>query len=390
MPESSRCDIRVFASRVILPSGELLLPGAVAITADRITIVRRNIEVEAKQDLDFPNAILLPGLVDLHAHPACDSQTIGIAPDSTLLPHGVTTVMSQGDAGAGNWEWYRDHTIAKSKTRVRIALNIGKLGEQAVGGSCANLNDVDADACINAIEQGDDAIWGIAANASRNACGDCDPREVVRHALIVAERTGKPLLYGPRQPEDWSFAEQFDQLRSGDVVTYLCRREPYSLVRDGRVLPVVREARERGVLFDAAHGMGSFSFPVAEAMIADGFLPDTISSDLYARDGVVGSNNLPAVMSMFAAAGMAQTDIFNAVTKRPAEILGLASDIGSIAHGMCADLTVLRWDDTPTTLFDVDGVERTGGTWQTLATIRAGKFVQSIDATHDNQASGGF
>ena len=384
MPGSSRCDLRVSASRVVLPSGELLLPGTIAITGDRITAVGSSIDIEAQQTRDFPDAILLPGIVDLHAHPATGSRTIGIDPDETMLPHGVTTVLSQGDAGARNWEWYRDNTIAGSKTRVRIALNIGMFGEQAVGGSCAILNDVDVDACINVIEEGDDAIWGIAVNASRNACGDSDPREVVRRALVAAERTGKPLLYGPRQPEDWPMAEQFEQLRPGDVVTYLCRREPYSLVRDGRVLPEVREARKRGVLFDAAHGMGSFSFPVAEAMIAEGFLPDTISSDLYARDGVVGTNNLPLVMAKFAAARMPEADIFNAVTKRPAEILGLASDIGSIASGMCADLTVLGWDDTPTTLVDTDGIERTGGTWTTLATVRSGEVVYAIDDVNEH------
>jgi dihydroorotase len=295
-----------------------------------------------------------------------------------MLPSGVTTVGSQGDAGAANWLWYRDKTVLASRTRVRLAINIGGHGEQTTGGSCDDGNDIEVDACVAAIEGAREWIWGIAINASTHACGNSDPREVMNRALEAAERTGLPLLYGPRVPEDWPFEEQFVLLRPGDVVTYFCRRKPYSLVANQRVLPIVREARERGILFDAVHGMGSFSFPVAEAAIADGFLPDTISTDLYAgRDGTTPSHDLPQVMSKFMAAGMPEREVFAAVTAHPARILGLEAEIGSLTVGACADLTVLRWNQTQSPpLVDVDGVERLGGRWETALTVRAGEVVR--------------
>jgi len=302
---------------------------------------------------------------------------MGVDPDTTMLPHGVTTVLSQGDAGAANWHWYRDGTILGSRTRVRLAINIGARGESKPGGCCDDLAEIDVDACVSAIESGGEWIWGIAMNASTHACGCNDPREVMRRALEAAERTGLPLLYGPRVPEDWALEDQFALLRPGDVVTYFCRKMPYSLVADGRVLPVVREARQRGILFDAVHGMGSFSFPVAEATVADGFLPDTISTDLYAgRDGAVPSHNLPQVMSKFRAVGMSEADIFAAVTARPATILGLEKEIGSLAPGACADLTVLRWNEAPRPLVDVDGILRRAGCWETVLTVRAGEVIR--------------
>ncbi len=140
---------------------------------------------------------------------------------------------------------------------------------------------------------------------------------MLRCALQVAQRSGKPLLYGMRNPPDWPIAEQLAMLRPGDVVTYIFRDDEWSIVGgDGRVLPEVRQARERGVLFDACHGMNSFSFRVAAAAIADGFLPDTISTDQYARH--VGSrpqHDLPRTMSKFVAAGMSERDVLARVVR---------------------------------------------------------------------------
>ena len=173
------------------------------------------------------------------------------------------------------------------------------------GGCFEVADDADVDACVAAIRDGGDAIWGIAANVSAICCGATDPRLMARRALAVAEATGRPLLYGLHEPEGWPLAEQLALLRPGDVVTYCFRREPTPILEEGRVHPAVREARERGVLFDVGHGMTSFSFPMAEAAIADGFAPDTISTDGYARHvGQTPPHDLPRTMAKLLAAGM--------------------------------------------------------------------------------------
>lgn len=369
-------DLLIRAGRVVCTQSGLDGPGAVAIRGQSIVAAGPRVAGSARHELSFADAVLLPGLIDLHAHPARSGSKYGVDPDVEFLPRGVTTVLSQGDAGADNWPTYRRETIARSRTRVRLAINLSRRGEPP-GGSCFRHSDwIDVDACTRAIGDGGDLIWGIAVNLSRNSCA-LDPRAVMRSALAAAERTGKPLLYGPRDPDDWPLRDQLALLRAGDVVTYIFRDGGWSIVdRERRVLPEIREARTRGVLFDACHGMSSFSFPVAEAAIADGFCPDTISTDQYERH--VGSqppHDLPGMMSKLLAAGMTERDVFAGVGARPAAILGLANEVGALVPGSCADLTVLRTRPADTPLLDCRGESRAGPYWEAVLVVRSGTIV---------------
>ncbi|MBC8354717.1 MAG: hypothetical protein H8E66_22280 [Planctomycetes bacterium] len=369
-------DLLIRAGRIVCTQTGLDGPGAVAIRGDRIVASGGEVDGTAKRLLEFPEALLLPGLVDLHAHPAKSGSKYGVDPDIEFLPRGVTTALSQGDVGAENWTAYRNETIEGSRTRVRLAINLSKMGEPEGGLCFREIDWVDVDACARTIREGGDFIWGIAVNVSRNSCA-LDPRLVLRHGLDVAERTGKPLLYGMHDPPNWPIAEQLALLRPGDVVTYIFRDDEWSIVGDdGRVLPEVREAGERGVLFDACHGMNSFSFHVAEAAIADGFYPDTISTDQYAiHVGSQPQHDLPRTMSKFLAAGMPEHEVFSRVGARPAEILQLSREIGTLAPGSCADVTLLTNNCSAAPLVDTRDVRRPGGCLEATLVVRAGKIV---------------
>ncbi len=370
-------DLLIRAGRVFCSESGFDGPGAVGVRGDRIVAAGPDVAGTSSETLEFPEALLLPGLVDLHAHPARGESKYGVDPDVEFLPRGVTTVLSQGDAGAVNWTRYRKRVIEGCRTRVRLAINLSSQGESMPGGCFEDLDWVDVNACASAVEDKGEAIWGIAVNVSRIACGNNDPHEVMRRALRAAEGTGLPLLYGLRNPQEWPLAEQLDLLQPGDVLTYLYRSGAWNIVQaDGRVHPAIREARRRGVLFDIGHGMSSFVFDVAEAAMADGFPPDTISTDSYARH--VSSDpphDLPRTMSKLLAAGMPEADVFTAVTSRPAAVLGLSDEIGTLTVDSCADLTVLRWNDTALPLVDVEGNQRSGGCWEPIFTVRAGQPV---------------
>ena len=359
-------------------------PGAVAVRGDRIVAVGTDVAGAARETLDFPDDLLLPGLVDLHTHPGPADWKFGIDADRFMLARGTTTVLSQGDAGAVTWPQYQAEIIAPAQTRIRLAINLARLGESRPGPCFQRADDVDVDACVAAIEAGGEAIWGIALNLSTAGCVGLDPREVLRQALAVAERTNRPLLYGLRRETTdwphWSLADQLALLRPGDVVTYCfhpgIEDDAGCIVRDGRVLDEVRAARERGILFDVGHGMASLDFTVAEAALADGFPPDTISTDVYQRHlGAVPQHDLPRTISKLIAAGMAETAAFESATARPAAALGLAGEIGTLTPGACADLAVLRFNSAALPLADVGGATRPGGGWEPALTVRAGQVV---------------
>ena len=379
-------DLLITAGQVVDPARGLAGPGFVATSGDRIAETSVGSAVDGNPiagiRLDYPGGVLLPGLVDMHAHPAVEESKYGIDPDEHFLPRGVTTVMSQGDAGARNWARYRERLIETARTRVRMAINLSASGESNPGPSLDDLAEADVDACVKAIRDGGDLIWGIAINVAEAVCGDCDPREMLRRAIQVGEATDRPLLVGTRHADDFPLDGLLDAVatrRCRDLLPARAHRPhctgwPRTRLR-------VAGARERGVLFDTGHGMGSFDFEVAETVVKEGFLPDTISTDQYRRHvGSSPQHDLPLTVSKLLAVGMRAEDAWPRVTSRPAELLHLAGEVGTLTPGACADLVVLTESEAESALRDVGGNERPGKIWSAEAVVRAGKLVTPVNA----------
>ncbi len=373
-------DLVVNAGRVFCADTGLDGPGAVAVKDGRIVASGPDVSGSSRETLDFPDCVLLPGLVDMHAHPAPSTWKYGIDPDVEILPRGTTTILSQGDSGAAHWPVYRDTIVRGSKTRIRLPISAaingesGKQGEPCFG----NIDELDVDAAVAAINDGGDDIWGVAVNVAQAGCGKSDPRLVLARTIEMAERTGRPILFGERwEPCDWPLSEQLEGLRPGDVVTYCLHAGPNGIVEDGKVIDSVWAAQERGVLFDIGHGMASFDFDVAEAALADGFLPDTISTDQYFRHvGTKPQHDLLRTLSKLLASGMSEADAFPRVTRRPAEVLGLAGEAGTLAPGAAADLCVATWSEDALPLVDVAGNSRPGGCYEPVLSVRAGEVIR--------------
>lgn len=215
-PPLPNYDLLIRAGRLVCPKSGLDAPGAVAVRGDRIVAIGREVAGHGTVSIDDPEAVLLPGLIDLHAHPAKSGSIFGVDPDQHLLAHGTTTVLSQGDAGADNCDAFIRETIDGSRTRVILAINLSSTSETGPGGCFERLDTINVSACVSAIERCRSHAWGIAVNTSHHCCGLTDPQEVLRRGLLVAEETGLPILYGMRRPEDWPLAEQLRRLRSGD------------------------------------------------------------------------------------------------------------------------------------------------------------------------------
>ena len=204
-----------------------------------------------------------------------------------------------------------------------------------------------------------------------------DARLVMDRVLEMADQTGKPLLYGVRwDPFDWPVEEQLSLLRSGDVVTYSFHVGPGGLAPSGKVLDASWKAKEQGVKFDIGHGMSSFDFGVAETAVGEGFLPDSISTDFYARHAhSFPRHDMPRTISKLLAVGMNEADAFERATLTPAQTLGLDEEVGTLALGSEADMAVIRWNPDADPLIDVAGNERSGGCWEPVLTVRAGEVI---------------
>ena len=139
-----------------------------------------------------------------------------------------------------------------------------------------------------------------------------------------------------------SYSDVVDMLRPGDILTHCYRPEPNSAIgADGKVLDAVLRARERGVLFDIAHGMGAFGYETAEAALKDGFKPDLISSDVHVIAIEGPGYDLLHTMSKLLNCGLSLAEVIGMSTSRPALAIR-RPDLGHLGVGAAADITVLR------------------------------------------------
>ena len=137
-------------------------------------------------------------------------------------------------------------------------------------------------------------------------------------------------------------------LRKGDIFCHCYQGAGNTIIdENGDIDKGVLEARERGVLFDAANGKGNFGLKTARAAIEKGFLPDIISSDLTVDKFNMPpyDKNLLHVMSKYLAMGVDLMTILKAVTCVPAKIMGLSDRIGSLKPGSLADIAIFEIKD---------------------------------------------
>jgi dihydroorotase len=203
-----------------------------------------------------------------------------------------------------------------------------------------------------------DVIVGIKVRVGRHASGDqgLAPLEI---ALQTAEAAGLPLMAHIDEPPP-TYAEVIGRLRPGDVLTHCFRPFPNSPVgAQGVVRPEVREARARGVLFDVGHGMGSFAFETARAMLAGGFMPDTVSSDIHALciDGPAFDQT--TTLSKFLCLGVPLPEVIRASTVNAAQALR-RPELGTLAPGAAGDATLLAVEEGRFDYVDVVGEVLTG------------------------------
>lgn len=312
---------------------------------------------------EMAGAIVTPGLIDLHTHVYWGGTSIGIDADDFCRTSGVTTSVDTGSAGPGNFAGFRKHVIDRSEARILAYLHVSFAGIYAFSktimvGESQDPRLMAPREAVEVAEANRDVIIGIKVRVGRNSSGDqgTAPLDI---ALQVAEETGLPLMAHIDEPPP-SYEEVLAMLRPGDVLTHAFRPFPNSpITAQGAVKPALREARARGVLFDIGHGKGSFAFKTARAMLAGGFLPDTISSDVHQLCIDGPAFDQVTTMSKMLCLGMSLHEVIAASTVNAAVALK-RMEYGTLKVGALGDATVLSVRDGAFDYVDTRGEHMIG------------------------------
>ncbi len=323
--------------------------------------------------IDATDRIVTPGFIDLHAHVYTGVCGLSVPADETSSRSGVTTVISAGDAGANTIEGFRRLTVQASRTRVLAFLHVSNVGLAPwPAGESRDLDMLDVEAGIRAVRENPDIVLGVKVRMTEGSVVGDNGLEPLRRAVAIADATGLPLMmhigFCPRP-----IGELLALLRPGDIVTHCFTGSSNTLVEDGHLAAAAHRARASGILFDVAHGFGSFDYRVADIAIGEGFWPDTISTDLHSLSAAEIVIDLPTTMSKFLCLGMPLEDVVDRVTARPAAVIGRGATLGSLAVGRIADMAVIDVEEREQRFLDSFGGTRTGTRAIRVAhTIRAG------------------
>jgi dihydroorotase len=298
------------------------------------------------ETIDLAGHYLTPGWIDLHVH---SFGTLGFGdPDSIGIYQGVTSLVDAGGPGITTL----DEFVALSRDRMITDVYAGPyifpLG--IIGFDYVESADDIRSLSDHGIEPWLD--WAAAHPGTLRyiKAGAYSPqgRVPIDIAKRVAERLGIPLYIhiGELQetPGVASPAEDaFRIAQAGDIVTHIYHNYLGRILDDqGRILPAVRDAAQRGVLFDLGFGNYGFSWDVAEKAYAQGLLPHFISSDLQQFNVLGPVCSLANVMSVCLRLGLSLRDVIARVTENPARALSLGDRAGSLRVGAPADVTVFR------------------------------------------------
>lgn len=348
---------------LLLKGGEVLDPQAgvrrrydVRCRDGRVSGVGPSLAAGGDRVLDVAGKLVVPGLIDQHAHCFIGASDLGVRTDQICASTGVTTFIDGGSAGAATFEGMREYVIARSRVRILAFLNISAIGLAYLAvGELNHLPYADPEAAARVAREHRDLILGIKVRNQKEIVGEAG-LEPLKRAVRAAELAGglRVMVHvtNPPAPLD----SLLELLRPGDIVSHFLNGRGYGILDDsGKVRSAVREARQRGVLFDVAHGRNHVNFKVARAAIEQGFLPDTISSDLTSGGAARIVKDLPTTLSKFLNLGMPLEDVVRAATATPARVIGREGELGTLRPGAIADVAAFELEEGEFEFHDADG-----------------------------------
>ena len=374
---------------LILKGGTLIDPAQgihdekdVAFKDGKVSAVGDDLAKEdAAQVIDCTDRLVAPGLIDLHVHVFWGCGHYSIEPDPYCIAKGVTTVLDAGSAGADNFEGFRKYVMEASSTRIFAFLHISSQGLLTPGiGELENIQYANVSRCVDMIEKHRDRLLGVKVRMTNNLI---QPSAGIRPLFLAreaADAVDLPIMVHPNNAWCETIDDILAVMKAGDILTHCFHGSGCGVLDEkGHLRDSVRDAMDRGVLFDVAHGQGSFKWEVVEPALDQGLIPYTISSDLhvYNIDGPV--YDLATTISKFLHLGMTLDDAISRSTANPARLLGMSDQIGTLKTGTQGDAVVMKMETGSFDFFDAHGTGRVGRELLVpTAVVRAGKEYPTV------------
>ncbi len=380
-------DLVLKGGRVIDPATGVDAALDVGIVGDRIAAIAPSLPVtRAKVVKDVTGRLVLPGLIDTHAH--CYTHVagdFGLEPEDVGVLAGVTTIVDLGGASPLTIGGFDQFIRKPSKTRV-LSFVSTYLAGGLEGHRYINLYSpdcVDVQAIVRAAQKYPDLIRGIKSHAEEGNYSRWGV-DVLRMSKEAGRETGLPVYIhlGTLWPSKNGMPVNAKQLLNevlplmdkDDILAHPFSRHPSGFVGlDGRIHPLIIEAVARGVKIDVGRG-SHFSFNIARQVIGAGFLPDTLGADLHAYNtcklvgfnsqgqfgnGDVGAEevaeptfSLHHAMTEMLALGVPLHKVIAMATSSAASMLRLSDSLGSLQVGREADISVVELERGSFTLTD--------------------------------------
>lgn len=389
--QSAQYDLVLKGGHVIDPANHIDRVMDVAIRGGKIAAVAPSIPAsDARKVVDASGLYVTPGFVDLHVHIAQGGAPLNwFSPDARapirpykiladlMLQSGVTTAVDAGTAGADTFLVEREEVTDHAQVRVLSWLNI--VADGMSGGLEQDVDQMDVKKCVDTIEKYRNLIVGVKTAhywTGKPWDPEHQPWVAVDRAVACGRAAGVPIMvdFFPRPGR--TYADLIlKHMRPGDIHTHVFAQQFPIILPDGKVNPIMWEARNRGVIFDVGHGGASFWFRNAMPAIQQGFLPDSISTDLHDGSIVQFAMSLNNVMSKFLAMGETLQDVIKQTTANPAREIH-HPELGTLSIGSAADIAVEQLQHGHFSYMD-DGYARQDGNEKLITdmTIRGGAIV---------------
>ncbi|MBI1356378.1 MAG: amidohydrolase/deacetylase family metallohydrolase [Acidobacteria bacterium] len=367
-------DILLTGGHVIDPKNERNGRYDIAIIGDRIARVAEHLPpAHAKKVVDVSDYYVTPGLIDIHGHFDVHGPWLSVNPDHNCLRNGVTTAVDAGTSGAKTFEAFKKNTIDHAATRILALLNIvsgGMYGSEVEN----DVSQMDVDAAVRMVNKYPETIVGIKTAHYQPA-----DWEAVDRAVKAADLSNTVLMVDFSQKEGRSYEDLIlKHMKPGNIHTHFYGRLTPQLDEHERVQSYMWKARQRGILFDVGHGSGSLWFRIAVPAIKQGFLPDTISTDIHKGSIMLPHATLTNVMSKFLNMGMPLDQVIERTTVNAAKAIR-RYDLGNLDEGAIADIAVLEVQKGEFAFLDSGRAKLIGDRNIAAAlTIRAGDIVWDV------------